>query len=133
MDGLCANICLRQERSEKNIDDVLKTGEDSEHGYILEVDLEYPEDLHDLHNDYPLAPESLVVANELFSSYQKDLINKLGSTGGNVSKLVPNLMDKEKYILHYRNLQLYVSLGMKIKQVHKVWSLTNLLGWSRTS
>ena len=106
--------------SEKNIDDVLKTGEDSEHGYILEVDLEYPEDLQDLHNDYPLAPESLVVANELFSSYQKDLINKLGSTGGNVSKLVPNLMDKEKYILHYRNLQLYVSLGMKIKQVHKV-------------
>ena len=38
----------------------------------------------------------------------------------NVEKLVPNLRDKEKYVLHYKNLQLYLSLGMKIKKVHRV-------------
>ena len=66
---------------------------------ILEVDLEYPEQLHDLHNEYPLAPESLNV--------------------GNVDKLIPNLMDKERYVLHRDNLLLYESLGIKIKKIHR--------------
>ena len=66
---------------------------------ILEVDLEYPEQLHHLHNEYPLAPESLNV--------------------GNVDKLIPNLMDKERYVLHRDNLLLYESLGIKIKKIHR--------------
>jgi len=61
---------------------------------ILEVDLEYPENLHDLHNDYPLAPERVTV-------------NKL-------EKLIPNLRNKNKYVVHYENLKLYERLGMKI-------------------
>ena len=44
--------------SEDKIDDILVTTEESEKGYIVEVDLEYPSELHDLHNDYPLAPET---------------------------------------------------------------------------
>ena len=66
---------------------------------ILEVDLEYPEELHDLHNEYPLAPESLNV--------------------GNVDKLIPNLMNKERYVLHRDNLLLYESLGLKISKIHR--------------
>ena len=70
-------------------------------GCILEVDLEYPYALHDLHNDYPLAPESI----------------KIGDS--NVAKLIPNLRNKEKYILHYENLKLYESLGLKIIRIHR--------------
>ncbi|KAG1677003.1 hypothetical protein GQR58_014046 [Nymphon striatum] len=70
-----------------------------DHSCILEVDLEYPNELHDLHNDYPLAPESVTV-------------NK-------VAKLIPNLNNKTKYIIHYENLKLYESLGMKIIKVHR--------------
>ena len=106
--------------SETQLDDILKTKEDSDKGYILEVDLEYQKELHALHNDYPLATETLKVKKEWFSAYQKDLIKKLKSSGLEVPKLVPNLMDKERYVLHYRNLQLYVQLGMKIKEVHKI-------------
>ena len=69
------------------------------HTCILEVDLEYPKQLHDLHNDYPLAPERLVL--------------------GKVEKLVPNLNDKTKYVLHYENLKLYESLGLKITKIHR--------------
>ena len=69
------------------------------HKCILEADLEYPLWLHDLHNDYPLASESINV--------------------GNVEKLIPNLNNKTKYILHYENLKLYEKLGLKITKIHR--------------
>ena len=38
----------------------------------------------------------------------------------NITKLVPNLMDKNKYVVHYKNFMLYLSLGMKLKRIHHV-------------
>ena len=67
---------------------------------ILEVDLEYPEELHDLHNDYPLAPERV-------------------ECDKGVDKLIPNLRDKNNYVIHYKNLMQYLSLGMKLKKIHR--------------
>ena len=91
---------------------------DSREGYILEVDLEYPEELHDVHNAYPLAPERMVVKKEWMSDYQHGLLG----TGVEVEKLVPNLYNKNRYVLHYRNLQLYLSLGMRLMKVHRALS-----------
>ena len=68
-------------------------------GCILEVDLEYPRELHDFHNDFPLAPEKLTL--------------------GKVEKLTQNLRDKEAMVLHGKNLQLYLSLGMKLKLIRR--------------
>ena len=87
-------------------------------GYIYEVDLEYPKELHKLHNDYPLAPEKLSVKTEWLSEYQTELLQNNSMI--NVQKLVPNLMNKEKYVVHYKTLQLYESLGMKIKKIHRI-------------
>ena len=50
---------------ESHKDEVLNADENSENGFIVEVDLEYPEELHDLHNDYPLAPERVSVGNDM--------------------------------------------------------------------
>ena len=91
---------------------------DSPEGYILEVDLEYPRELHDAHNAYPLAPERMVVQEEWMSEYQHGLIG-IGVAPTEVEKLVPNLRDKDRYVLHYRNLQLYLSLGMCLKKIHR--------------
>ena len=91
---------------------------DSPEGYILEVDLEYPEDLHDAHNAYPLAPERMMVQKEWMSEYQHNLLG-LGVAPTEVEKLVPNLCNKDRYVLHYRNLQLYMSLGMRLTKVHR--------------
>jgi hypothetical protein len=88
---------------------------DSDYGYILEADLEYPEHLHDAHNCYPLAADHLIITRDMLSTYQQELYPKFA----NIKKLVPNLMDKNKYVCHYENLKLYTSLGMVVKRVHR--------------
>ena len=67
---------------------------------ILEVDLEYPENLHDLHNDYPFCPERVECKNK-------------------VEKLIPNLRNKTKYIIHYKNLTQCLKAGMKLTKIHR--------------
>ena len=89
-------------------------------GYIYEVDLEYPEELHDLHNDYPCAADKMVVKDEMLSPYCKKIKEDYKISSGNVQKLIPTLYDKEKYVLHEENLKLYLSLGLKLKKVHRV-------------
>ena len=88
-------------------------------GYILKVDLEYPDELHKLHNYYPLSPEKLAIPYDL-SDYCKKIADKHGIKVGDVKKLISNLGDKTNYVVHYRNLQLYVSLGIKLTKSHKV-------------
>ena len=82
------------------------------------MDLEYPAELHESHNEYPLAPERLKVKKEWLSGYQANLLEDDNIL--NTEKLVQNLMDKTKYVLHYRNLQLYLSLGMKLKKIYRI-------------
>ena len=67
---------------------------------ILEVDLEYPENLHDLHNDYPFCPERVECKN-------------------GVEKLIPNLRNKTKYVIHYKNLIQCLKAGLKLKKIHR--------------
>ena len=71
-------------------------------GYFLEVDLEYSDKLHELHNDYPLAPEKLAVSSDMLSKYCKKIADKVSD----VKRLIPNLGNKTNYAVHYLNLQL---------------------------
>ena len=100
--------------------DLGKYYEQSKKGLILEVDLEYPNELHDIHNDYPLAPEKVKVTENMLSNYCKKIADKYNISTGLVHKLIPTLSKKEKYVLHYKNLQLYINLGLKVSKVHRV-------------
>ena len=93
---------------------------DADMGYILEVDLEYPPELHDLHSDYPLAPEKMEIFHDMLSSYQQTLKQDLGYKPAKVEKLLPNLWDKDHYVIHYRNLQSYLAQGMKLTRIHRI-------------
>ena len=106
----------------KNVDsfDVMSIDKKNDVGYILEVDLKYPNELHELHNDYPLAPEELTVTNDILSNYCKSIVDKYDIKLGDVKKLIPNLGNKTNYVVHYKNLQLYLSLGMKLTKMQRV-------------
>ena len=92
----------------KNVDkfDVNSINEKSEIGYFLEVDFEYSDELHELHNDYALAPEKLAASSDMLSKYCKRIADEYDLKVGDVKKLIPNLRNKTKYVLRYRNLQL---------------------------
>ena len=103
----------------KNVDEIDVMSK-SPIGYFLEVDLEYPDKLHELHNHYSLAPQKLAFSSDMLSKYCKEIADKYKIKVGDVKKLIPNLSNKTKYVLHYRNLQLYLSLGMKLTKIHRV-------------
>ena len=68
-------------------------------GYIFEVDLEYPSTLWEEHNDYPLAPEKMIV--------------------NGVEKLICHFKPRKNYVVHYRNLRQYLEMGMRLTAVHR--------------
>ena len=86
-------------------------------GHVLEVDLEYLKELQELQNDYPLAPDKIEIKKEM-SEHQLMIADLYNILTGYVKKLVPNFFVKEKYVLHYKNLQLYLRLGLKLKKIH---------------
>ena len=107
----------KKEITGSNLDSI---DENSSIGYILECDLEYCKKLHDLHNDYPLCPETIDGSSDMLSRYCSGIANKYGIKVGGIKKLIPNLGNKVKYVVHYRDLQYYLSLGIKLIKVHKI-------------
>ena len=93
-------------------------------GFILEVDLEYPKELHDLHNDYPLAPEVMNVKANMLSEKQVEIYKLINGSKEpkdekTKKKLILNLNDKNKNVVHIRTLQFYLKHGLKLKKVHR--------------
>ena len=98
---------------------ILDQKDEQDEGFMFEVDLEYPEHLHDLHDNFPLAPEHLNIQKDMLSSYQKDLADNLDVKIGG-EKLCLSFLPKKQYICHYRNLKLYLEKGLKISKVRRV-------------
>jgi len=91
-------------------------------GYILEVDLEYPKHLHDMHNDYPLAPEHYKVPKDHLSTYAKEFLTKFGekTEKDGDEKLIPTLYDRQKYVVHYLNILCYLEQGIVLTRIYRV-------------
>ena len=122
--GWAISECFPYERFKwlKNVDefDVMSISKKRPIGYFLEADLEYSGKLHESHNDYPLAPEKFTVSSDMLQKYCKKIADKYEIKVGDVNKLIPNLGNKTNYVVYYSNLQLNLSLGMKLTKIHRV-------------
>ena len=138
--------------------DIINYDPASDIGYLVEVDLSFPNSIHDKLNCFPIAPEPLTITEEIASAksldiranrYKKDSdfdkfkaeepehlgagkkrkLQQCGpyarkrlkkTTTFNSTKLAPNLLPKQKYICHIRNLQFYLKQGAKLEGIHRV-------------
>jgi hypothetical protein len=102
---------------EWNTEKIMMMSDTDVRGCQFEVDIEYPKEIHDSHSDYPILPETMEVPYEWLSDYAKDVC---GGKYVRCNKLVPNLMNKTKYWVHYRNLKFAISQGLKLTKIHRV-------------
>ena len=98
----------------------MREATDGEICYILEVDLEYPTNLHDLHNDFPLAVESKMIQEDELSPINKKFLKDNNEKFKPTKKLCPDLHDKNNYVCSLKNLQLYIKEGLILKKIHRV-------------
>jgi hypothetical protein len=96
-------------------ENILELKDKDDIGYTFEVDLHYPEKLHDLHNGYALASEHIAVTNNMLNEWQAE-----DRTDSKIKKLCTSFRDKIKYVINYRLLKLFLNLGLELKKVHRV-------------
>ena len=105
-------------------EEILNKKENGKIGWILEVDLEYPQELHEEHDSFPLALEKKNSKKEWMSPYQRRLIKDLDLNPPGSEKLLLTLQNKNNYVVHYRNLQFYLNkpvyTGMTILDNSKI-------------
>ena len=83
---------------------ILDVDDDSSKGYVLEVDVYYPQELHDCHSDLPFLVEKLIPP----------------SKNAKTPKLIANVNDKKRYIVHYRTLKQAIQNGLMVMQTHRI-------------
>ena len=99
--------------------------DDSPTGYILEVDMIYPQNLHDDHNDFPLAPHRMKINQNMLSPYASQLAAQLAYNDNQPhlsDKLISTFLPRHRYVLHYRNLKYYIDHGLHITKVYRAIS-----------
>ena len=102
--------------------DWTRASDDDDFGHIVECDLEYPPHLHDYHDSLPLAPEQREINYKMLSEYSRTCYKQSKPKNWkkqSVKKLCSTFLDKQYYVVHSRNLALYLSLGMVLKKVHR--------------
>ena len=97
---------------------ILVTSDDSVVGLFVEVYITNPSSLQDSYNDLPLTPGKILIRKSWLSAYAQFFNVKLRSDGP--EKLVESLLDKNRYVWHYRNLKFYVNQGLKVRKLHRV-------------
>lgn len=108
--------------NEKEIEEFnLDRNFDGDTGYFVECDLHYPKKLHKSHSNFPLAPEILEVSFENLSPYtKKGILETEGKRNYKDVKLMSTFHDRIKYVVHIKNLKLYLSLGMELIKIHRI-------------
>ena len=105
-----------------SLEQILATPDDAETGYIVELDIEFPKEVHEKLIQFPPCPENIAPPREWMSEFQNKLADKLKIKQGKCTKLTPHFYKHEKYVIHYRNLKYIKELGVELGTVYNVVS-----------
>ena len=94
---------------------IMELNNEGKTGYLFDVDLHYPKELHDLHNGYALASNNSEIKKEWLNDWQQNKYKE-----SNIKKLITSFHDKSNYVVNYRLLKLFLSLGLVLKKVNRV-------------
>ena len=99
-------------------EEIIESDAVADRGYVLEVDLSYPSNLHEQHRDFPLAPHHLDIDYDMLSDYSKQFVNPNYKS----SKLCQTFLPKTRYVIHFVNLKQYLAMGLKVDKVYRILS-----------
>ena len=105
-----------------DLDTILNCSDDASTGYLIKCDITVPQELHEYFKDYPPCPEQRIVNVEELSEYQQKLLSDNNIRLAKTEKLMLTLYDKTDYVIHYRLLKKFVSLGIVVKRICQVLS-----------
>ena len=88
--------------------------------YILDVNLQYPKAIHDLHNDYPLAVECKYIEEADLSLYNQYFLKEHNEKFKSTKKLCPDLKDKKNYVCSLKNLKFFIKQGLVLQKIHRI-------------
>ena len=88
--------------------------------YILDVNLQYPKAIHDLHNDYPLAVECKYIEEADLSPYNQYFLKEHNEKFKSTKKLCPDLKDKKNYVCSLKNLKFFIKQGLVLQKIHRI-------------
>ena len=103
--------------------EILKLEDEAEYGYLFEVDLNYPSEIHAATADFPLAPEGAYIEADMFSPFMKSMYDDMCVARGCNKKYVPyrklllTQYEKQYYVCHYSILKFYLTMGMRLVRV----------------
>ena len=101
------------------LEETLKTPDDSDIGYFVEVDLKYPDEMKQKTKNFLFCPENKIIPKEKHNDYMNDIKPKNYTKS---KKSICDWTDKKKYLIHYRMLKLYVRHGMIVEKIHEIIS-----------
>ena len=111
-----------EDLSDFTSDFILGLDEEGEWGYTLEVDLDYPTNIHHETSDFPLAPEQGEITFDMFSPFMKSFHQTLNQNKQYkpTRKLLLTQFNREHYVLHFVILKFYLKMGLSLRKVHKI-------------
>ena len=109
-------------------EDILNTPDDNEFGYFIECDLEYPAEIKEKTENFPLCPYQTKADPNLFSEYMNSVKQPNYKP---TEKLMCDLTNKYNYMMHYRMFKFYTNLGMKVTKIHMIYRFKQSLWFEK--
>jgi len=104
---------------EYEVEEILEMEDEGEYGAIFEIDCEYPEELHVLHNDLPFVHRKMKITRDMLSKANSDYLKRTGTPMRSTECLVGTFYKKENVIMHYRELKQAIKYGLKVTKIHR--------------